>query len=45
MPKKGFISITIRDKTKQRLDEFADKIDKSVPATIEYLLENCEVEA
>lgn len=42
MPREGYTSVTISDKLKAKLDKIADKIDKSVPETIEFLLENCK---
>jgi predicted transcriptional regulator len=45
MPREGYCSVTISDELKLELDKIADKIDKSIPETIKYLLENCKVEA
>ena len=45
MPREGYVCVTISDELKLKLDKIAEKIDKSIPETINYLLENCKVEA
>ena len=39
MPKEGFTTITIRIETFVLLKDFADKTHRSVPQSIEYLVE------
>jgi predicted transcriptional regulator len=40
MPREGYVSVTISDALKLKLDIIADKIEKSIPRTIEFLVEN-----
>jgi predicted transcriptional regulator len=45
MPREGYCSITISDELRSKLDKIADKIEKSIPETIEFLVDNCKQEA
>jgi predicted transcriptional regulator len=45
MPKEGYCSVTISDALKLKLDKIADKTEKSIPETIEFLIDNCKQEA
>jgi predicted transcriptional regulator len=45
MPKEGYCSVTISDELKLELDKIADKIEKSIPETIKFLVDNCKLEA
>jgi len=45
MPVEGFTSITVSNELKKKLEELADKHHRSIPQTIEHLLENCKQEA
>jgi len=45
MPKQGYSVITVPNITKEKLTKLAGKINKSVPETISYLLENCKQES
>jgi hypothetical protein len=42
MPREGYVSITISDALKIKLEKVADKIEKSIPETIEFLVNNCK---
>lgn len=45
MPVEGFKSITVSEETFNTLHALAEKNHRTVPGTIEFLLENCKVEA
>jgi len=42
MPREGYKTITVKEDTYKELQDFAEQTHRSVPQTIEYLIDKCK---